>query len=120
MQLSITATPGAPVRVSVKKVEIFDDAGRSLGLLTPREPSIWSETGSYGPWDELISVGGQYSVSYSLSQPAWDEDDRRNRTYVVRALVTVGGHDQSIDREVALQKEVTIEAPTNLPAMIKT
>ena len=120
MQLSITTTPGAPVKVTVKKVEIFDDTGKSLGELTPREPSIWSETGSYGPWDERISASGQYSVSYALSQPAWGGEDRRNKTYVVRAVVSVGGEDQSIVRQVAVQREVIIQAPTNLPAMIKT
>ncbi len=120
MQLSISATPGAPVKVTVKKVEIFDETGKSLGEVTAREPTIWSETGSYGPWDERIASSGQFAVSYTLSQPAWGNEDRRNKTYVVKAVVSVGGEDQTIDREVALQREVIIEAPTSLPAMVKT
>lgn len=120
MQLSITATPGAPVKVTVKKVEVFDESGKSLGLLTAREPAIWSQSESYAPWDERIVASGQYSVSYALSQPAWGSEDRRNKTYLVRAVVSVDGEDQSVNREVALQKEVTIQAPTSLPAMVKT
>lgn len=120
MQLSIQKTPGAPVKLQVKKVEIFDEEGRSLGVVTPREPSIWTSEGTYVPWDERVVVSSQVNVSYALSEPAWGSADRRNKTYLVRATVEVDGEAQSTSREVAVQKEVIIQAPTSLPAMVKT
>lgn len=120
MQLSIQKTPGAPVKLLVKKVEIFDEEGRSLGVVTPREPSIWTAEGTYVPWDERVVASGQVNVSYALSEPAWGSADRRNKTYLVRATVEVDGAEQATSREVAVQKEVIIQAPTSLPAMVKT
>jgi hypothetical protein len=120
MQLSITTTSGAPVSVKVKRVELYDEAGRLVELLAARDPSIWSDQGSYVTWDERISRGGTWSVSYALSRPSLEEDDRRDKAYVVRAHVTVDGEDQTVDREVVVQREVVVEAPTSFPAMVKT
>ncbi len=116
MQLSIKMpADGRATQLTVKKVELFDDKGVKIGALTPRTPTIWSEDGMYKTWDQKITPGLELSVSYALSQPAWGAvPERRNRTYVLKAVVTVSGGDQVV------QHDVQISAPTSLPPGAKT
>jgi hypothetical protein len=116
MQLSVNATAGGgPTRIAVKKVELFDDKGVKIGTLTARTPTIWSKDGHYKVWDQTIAPGQELSVSYTLSQPTWGPvADRRMRTYVLKAIITVGGGDQVVKRDVQ------ISAPTSLPPGVKT
>jgi len=116
MQLSIKASAdGSATRITVKKVELFDDKGVKIGTLTARSPTIWTKDGTYKAWDQAIAPGQVLSVSYALSQPAWGAiTDRRNRTYVLKAVVTVGAGDQVVKRDVH------IAAPTSLPPGVKT
>jgi len=117
MQLSVkSAASGAPATLTVKKVELFDDQGTMIGELTPRDPGVWAVDGtSYNAWDQTVAPGTELSVSYALSQPPWGTvSSRWNRTYVLKAVITVGGNDQ------AVQHDVHIEAPTSLPPGVKT
>lgn len=116
MQLSVVAAPdGAPTRLAVKKVELFDDAGKKLAELTARTPSVWDQNGTYQAWDQSITPGQDLSVSYALSEPPWHEvPDRRSRGYVLKAALAVG------DTEQAVQRDVQVEAPTILPPGVKT
>ena len=100
----------------MKSVELFDDAGTSLGTLAASKPTRWSDaSGIYEPWDETVAAGTTTSVSYVLARPAWERiGNRWNRTYTLKTVVTVGGVDQ------AAQKDVTLTAPTSLPPNVKT
>lgn len=113
MQLSITAADASNLKV--KKVELFDDKGTSLGTLAASKPTKWSEaSASYEAWDETFAPGS-ISVSYVLAQPAWDGiADRWNKTYTLKTVVSIGGADQSAS------KDVTLSAPTTLPPNVKT
>ncbi len=116
MQLSVVAAAGgAATRLSVKKVELLDDQGAMIGELMASTPSVWDPIGAYRAWDEGVAPGQDLSVSYALSQPPWDSvSGRRNRTYVLRAVITIGGGEQSV------QRDVQIAARTSLPPGVKT
>lgn len=116
MQLSVVAAAGgAASQLAVKKVELFDDKGTLIGELTARTPSVWDESGTYQVWDQSVAPGQELSVSYALSEPPWRSvPDRRNRNYVLKAVITVGGGEQ------AIQRDVQVDAPTILPPNVKT
>lgn len=116
MQLSVAAAAGgAPTRLSVKKVELFDDKGALLGELTASAPTVWDPSGVYQAWDQSVAPGQDLSVSYVLSQPSWDEvSGRRNRSYVLKAVITIGDGEQTV------QRDVRVSAPTILPPNVKT
>jgi hypothetical protein len=114
MQLAITADAGA--RIKIKSVELFDDAGASLGKLTASKPTRWSvDSAIYESWDEVVPAGAQINVSYVLQRPAWEAiGNRWNRTFTLRTVVTIGGVDRTA------QKQVTLSAPATLPPNVKT
>jgi hypothetical protein len=114
MQLAIMA--GDAASIQVKSVELFDEGGKSLGKLSPSKPTRWEDAnGKYDAWDEKVAAGSTNSVSYVLSQPKWDQiGNRWNRTYTLKTVLSVGGVDQST------QKDVTLSAPTSLPPNVKT
>ncbi len=116
MQLSVKASAGGgATRITVKKVELFDSKGVKIGTLTASSPTVWTKDGAYKPWGQKISPGQALSVSYVLSQPAWAPvADRRTRMYLLKAVVTVGGDDQVVKREVQ------ITAETAMPPDMKT
>ena len=115
MQLSIVTPAGGEGRVlRVKKVELFDDAGTKIGDLTPRTPMVWSEKVSeYTAWNEKVAPGANLAVSYALSAPNWSGvPNRWAKTYVIKAVVTVDGSDQSVQHTA---EPMRIESPTHLP-----
>ncbi len=116
MQLSVVAGEGGgPTQLGVKKVELFDDKGALIGELTARMPSVWDANGVYQAWDQSVAPRQELSVSYALSQPPWDGvPNRRAQTYVLKAVITIGGGEQSV------QREVSVAAPTILPPNVKT
>jgi len=113
MQIAIVA--GDAATLHVKSVELFDESDKSLGTLTASKPTRWSSTNSaYEAWDEAF-LAGETSASYVLSQPPWDHvTDRWNKTYTLKTVLTIGGVDQTA------QKDVTLTAPTSLPPNVKT
>ena len=117
MQLSVTAASGgSPAKLQVKKVELFDQSGKSLGVLAASKPTRWTDkTSAYEAWDESVGPDQKLSVSYVLAQPNWDAvPDRMNKTYTVKAIITVAGGDQMVS------KDVEVRAPTILPPGVKT
>ena len=108
MQLSVVAGGKALTsKVRVKKVELFDDKGTRIGELTARGPSFWSvSAGAYAPWTERVEPGQTLAVRYVLSQPKWSTTKNRfNQMYSVKVLVTVGGSDKALSRDVYLTAE---------------
>jgi len=76
---------------------------------------MWTQDGTYTAWDQKIAPGQELSVSYALSQPPWGAvTERWNRTYVLKAVVTVGGGERSV------QRDVHVAAPTMLPPNVRT
>lgn len=116
MQLSVISPAGAtPTELHVKKVELFDEDGKLLGELAPRAPTRWNSAAGYEAWDEKVAADQSLSVSYALSQPDWSKvTDRWNRTFVLKATITVAGADQTLSRDVETR------APTSLPPNVKT
>lgn len=114
MQLAVQARDAATIRI--KSVELFDEAGTSVGTLIATKPTMWSATSStYEAWDEKVAAGATINVSYVLSQPSWATvSDRWNKTFTLKAVVSVGGVDQTA------QKDVTLSAPTSLPPNVRT
>ena len=114
MQLSVIAPAGAASELKVKKVELYDEKGALVGELTARSPTVWKDS-AYQPWDQKIAAAQELSVSYALSQPNWSAvANRWNKTYVVKAVIVIGGADQTV------QKDVHVSAPTSLPPNVKT
>ncbi|MDX2086792.1 MAG: hypothetical protein SFX73_03025 [Kofleriaceae bacterium] len=117
MQLAVTAygARGGTTLV-VKKVELFDEAGKSLGVLTASKPRVWNTTKSvYETWNQAIRPNQSLNVSYALSQPSWGPPvGRRDKTYTLKATVTVGKATETVSRDVQ------ISAPTILPPNVKT
>ena len=116
MQLAIIA--GDASNIQVKSVELFDETGKSLGMLTASKPTRWSDaTSIYEAWDQSVAASSTSNVSYVLSQPKWDHiADRWNKTFTLKTVVTVGGVDQTAEKAVTL----TLSAPTSLPPNVKT
>lgn len=117
IQLAVAAPEGAlAAKVAVKSVELLLESGDSLGMLEVRAPSVWSDEDGYTPWDQSIEPGEDLSVTYAVSQPDWSTvADRWNQTYTVKAVLSVAGGDQTVQRE-----HVEVRAPTSLPPNVKT
>lgn len=109
VQLAIVSPASVgPTTIHVKKVELFDDKGNRIGELTTKTPVVWTD-GVYTPWDEKAAASTTLSVSYPTSQPDWSAvGDRANRTFVVKVVVSVGGADQPLEREVYIQGETRL------------
>jgi hypothetical protein len=116
MQLSIVASDAASVQI--KSVELFDDKGDSVGMLTASKPTRWSTANSaYETWDEKVAAGSTSNVSYVLSQPTWGTiPNRWNRTFVLKTVVTVDGVEQTAQKAVT----ISVSAPTALPPNVRT
>lgn len=114
MQLAVSAS--AASQIQIKSVELLDASGASLGMLTASRPTRWAEDSSmYSPWDEMLAADTPVKVSYVLTQPNWAQiGNRWNRTYTLRTVVSIGGVDRSV------QKQLTLSAPTTLPPNVKT
>jgi hypothetical protein len=100
MQLAIAGN--AETDVHIKSVEVFDEGGKSLGVLTASKPTRWVDASStYEVWDEKIAAGQTARASYVLSQPGFVERyDSHDRTYTVKVVASVGGVDQPLQTTV--------------------
>lgn len=116
IQLSIVAPADAKeAEIRVKSVEIFDDAGASLGVVQAGSPRKWSEADGYVAWDQKVEPGTEVAVSYALSEPDWSKvSDRWNKTYVVRAVLSIGGADRPVETTVK------VDAHASPTTMVKT
>lgn len=100
MQLSIAANKDAAVKI--KTVDVLDETGASLGVLSTSKPTRWSATSSaYEAWDEKVAAGQTALVSYVLSQPGFiDRYDNRDHMYTVKVTASVGGIEQALQTTV--------------------
>jgi hypothetical protein len=100
MQLAIVGA--ADTEVHIKSVEVFDDAGKSVGVLSASKPTRWVDANAaYEAWDEKIVAGQTARASYVLSQPTFvDRYDSHDRTYTVKVVAAVGGVDQPLQTTV--------------------
>ncbi|MEM6996857.1 MAG: hypothetical protein AAF721_40515 [Myxococcota bacterium] len=116
IQLAIVAPEGVqPADMAVKSVELLLESGTSVGTLEARAPSVWSDDGGYTPWNQKVEPSQDLSVSYALSQPDWSKvEDRWNKTYTVKAVLSIAGADQTVEQNVV------VDAPTSLPPNVKT
>ena len=115
MQLSIVSEKlEKPALMTVTRVEFFDRDGKSLGELTPRAPTRWNaESGLYESWDQKIAAAQNLSVSYPLSAPPWDKlPGRWGQTFVMKATISIGGKNKTVQRDVQTQ--------ARLPPGVKT
>ena len=114
MQLAITATDAMSVKV--KSVKLYDESGKYIATLTATKPTKWSTTSSvYEGWNEAAPANTTINVSYVLSQPGWGSvTDRWNKTFTLKAVVTIGGVDKTTE------KDVTLQAATTLPPNVRT
>jgi len=118
MQLSIKAEPGAkPTTIKVKKVELLDDKGKLLEVLTAREPTQWAQDGKYVVWDQALAADQTVKASYALTAPSWDKltNGRWNahaRTFQLRVTVTVGSGDITVDKQAITAARLPPAVPT--------
>ncbi len=104
IQLRVANATGAAAKVAIQKVELIDGSGATIGELTPRDPSRWSDD-SYQAWDEEVAATQVLQVSYALSAPLVV----RGATYTVRVTLAAG------DDKRTLEQQTTLEAEASLP-----
>jgi hypothetical protein len=94
VQLQLAAVgAGAPAPVVVTDIELLDQAGASLGHMTPRAPQVWTDH-AYGAWDATLRPGESLKLSVPSSAPPWDKVPGGRfggGMFQVRVSVTVGG-----------------------------
>lgn len=118
IQLALKATgTTAPTPIAIKKVELLDAKGVSLGELTARTPTRWSDAGSYQAWDQTLAPGDEAAVSYVLSTPNWDSMEgglygQTGKLYQVRVTVLVGAKDRVIEKKAIQAAIMPPPAPT--------
>ena len=111
MQLAITGT--GPLEVKIKSVEIFDDTGKSLGMITALSPTRWSAaTSAYEPWDEKVTTDSSTNASYVLAQPPIDPYGDRSKQYRVKVVVSIGGVDQTVTKSAVALTAMPPSVPT--------
>jgi len=114
MQLAVIATDAMSIRI--KSVKLYDDAGTLVATLTATKPTKWSPSkATYERWNEAAPANTTINASYVLSQPTWGRiADRWNKTFTLKAVIAVGGVEQTT------QKDVTLSAATSLPPNVRT
>jgi hypothetical protein len=114
MQLMITSAQATTIQVT--KVELLDDKGKLLQVLTSRDPKKWSDP-KYVAWDEKVAAGGKVQAMYDLSMPDWGKVANgrwraHEKTFQLRVTVAVGGANKT-----ALKQSIT---PVRLPPPVPT
>jgi hypothetical protein len=117
MQLVIKAPSGAEAMVKVKKVELLDDKGKLLEVLTPRAPRTWAANGQYVAWDERLTAGKTVQAMYDLTMPDWNKLtggrwNAHTRAFQVRVTVAIGGANKTVEKQ-----SIT---PVRLPPAVPT
>jgi hypothetical protein len=102
MQLSLKAGDRSAT-IHIKRVDIVDTSGARLDTLTSREPTVWTDVGTYKQWDESIAANEAMAVSYALSTPKWDRfmgGRFGEQTFKVRVTVAIGSVDKVYEKQV--------------------
>jgi hypothetical protein len=117
MQLTIATQPATkPTTIKGSKVELLDDKGKVLEVLTAREPTRW-DTDKYVTWDEALAPRQSVKASYALSAPSWDKltNGRWNahtRTFQLRVTVTIGTGTRTVQRQSITAARLPPAVPT--------
>ncbi len=119
MQLALAAAVATtPTVVAVKKVELLDERGASLGELTARGATAWSDAaGAYQPWDQTLPAGGKLSVSYALSAPDWSKIpggrwEAHAKKFQLRVTLTLGTADRTVEKKAISPAMIEPAVPT--------
>lgn len=108
MQLSVQVPDGAAAtKLEIKQVELLDDAGKSMGMLTARGPSRWDGKGTYVTWDEAIAGGkNELAISYKLSSPDWSKVGGRwsaaGKKFALRVTMSISDKDRTIEKQAVV------------------
>ncbi len=75
VQLSLTNNGTVPGKLQILTIRLLDAATqRELGTLVGRKPSVWTDEGTYQPWDETVREGAAaMTVAYRLADPDWSQ-----------------------------------------------
>ena len=74
LQLALQNPGKVDATLRVEAVRLVDAASKKvLGPMAARKPSLWSDVGSYQPWDERVTAGAQIKVGYRLAEPDWSQ-----------------------------------------------
>jgi hypothetical protein len=118
MQLAIQTQPGTkPTTLKVKRVELLDDKGKLLEVLTAREPTQWAKDGKYVAWDQTLGGNQHVQASYALTAPSWNKltNGRWNahsKTFQLRVTVTVGTGDRTVEKQSITAARLPPAVPT--------
>lgn len=102
LQVSLRSTAAMKTTVGIKKVELLDAAGTTIGTLHVRAATRWATDGSYTKWDQVVSPGEVMAASYALTAPDWGAIPHgRDPSRKVRVRVTfgVGDGEKTFERE---------------------
>lgn len=108
IQLSLRSKSDGGAKIAIKRIELIDAAGKSLGDMTARLPTRWTDDGEYKPWNERVAGRQRVTASYALSLPAGAGDLDVTETYRVRVTVSIDGEDRTLVKQAT---QATVSAP---------
>jgi uncharacterized protein YeaO (DUF488 family) len=119
MQLVIKTPAGmSPTTVKIKRVELLDDKGKLLEVLTTRWPRTWNgATSKYSNWDEKLAAGQSVQAMYDLTTPDWNKltNGRWNahtKAFQVRVTVTIGNANKTVEKQSITPARLPPAVPT--------
>ncbi len=105
LQVSLRSTAGMKTTVGIKKIELLDAAGATIGTLAVRSATRWASDGSYTKWDQVVSPGEVMAASYALTAPDWGAiPGGRDPSKKIRVRVTfkLGDGEKTFEREAVV------------------
>jgi hypothetical protein len=104
MQLSLTSRSATSTTIKIKRVELLDNNGKVLEVLTSSVPTQWAAKGGYVQWDESIAPNGSVKVSYRLNSPNWAKltggrMKAHTYTFQLRVTVTIGNENRTVEKQ---------------------
>jgi hypothetical protein len=114
MQLQIKVLN--PATFKIKKVELLDDKGKLLEVLTPRSPRMWNQN-VYRAWDEKVPSGTTVRAMYDLTMPNWDKLtggrwNAHTKAFQVRVTVSIGGANKTVEKQSITAARLPPPVPT--------
>lgn len=105
LQVSLRSTAGMKTTIGIKKIELLDQAGVTIGSLKVRTATRWSNDGSYATWDQVVGPGEVMAASYALTAPDWGlipggrDPSRKVR---VRVTFALGDGEKTFEKEAVV------------------
>ena len=102
LQVSLRSTSSMKTTIGIKKIELLDNAGTTIGTLKARTATRWANDGSYTAWDQVVGPGEVMAASYALTAPDWGlvpggRDPARK--IKVRVTFSVGDGEKVFEKE---------------------